>query len=560
MQLTPSDKKTKRYSGGTVLAEQLALLGTRRIFTIPGETFISVLDGLYDRAEIQPVVCRHEGGAAMMAEASAKLTGKPGVVFVTRAPGLANAISGLAVARHDHTPLVLLVGLPSTHVENRGDLQAEEFHGMMSALTKWTTVVRDPQHIPATLARAFHRAQSGRPGPVAIGFPENCLNAPSLPAFVRPHKHAQQAPTSKQLNDIASVLNAAKRPLLLVGGGPWSKKTQKRAEKFAERLDMPVAAAFRCQDFFDNRHKCYVGHAGIAMDAALADSIGRADVVVALGANLGDVTTEGYSLIKSPQPDQVLIHIMPGSEDLSKACRADIAIAASPVEAAKALSKLKPAVDTTKWRTWRRDLRRAYKASRKPVPTPGRVNMERIVRMLSKQLPSTAIITNGAGNYTQFVHRYFTYKGFRSCLAPIAGSMGYGIPAAISAKLEHPKRTVVAFAGDGCFMMSVQELATAVQYGANIIVIIANNGMLGTIRMHQEKRFPKRVIATTLTNPDFVALAESLGAHGERVTRTAEFEPAFKRALNMNKPAVIDLVLDPQAIAPEEILANCTAQ
>ncbi len=555
MQKKTSKTELKPRTGGAVAAEQLSALGIARIFTVPGETFISALDGLYDQPKIQTIVCRNEGGAAMMAEAHAKLTGRPGVVFVTRAPGLANTISGLVVARQDHSPLVLLVGLPKTHVENRGDLQISEFENIMSALTKSVSLVRDPDRIPEVLARAFLQARSGRPGPVAVGLPEDCLNSLCGAETIKPQQPSSSKPTNKQITDVAHALKSAEAPLILVGGGPWNKKSQKRIEAFAERFNIPVAAAFRCQDFIDNRHHCYVGHMGIALDPTLATAVRDADLVLAIGANLGDVTTGGYTLIKSPQPDQTLIHIMPSADDLSKTITADQPIVCAPEKFLKAIAKLR-APRKSRWARWRKDLRQAYTTSLKPKPTPGRVQLEKVVQTLSELLPETAIVTNGAGNYAQFVHRYFCYKGFRTCLAPAAGSMGYGLPAAIAAKLAKPRRTVVAFAGDGCLMMTVQELATAVQYGANIIVIVANNGILGTIRMHQEQRFPDRVIATTLTNPNFAKLADSFGAFGQQVKKTEDFAPAFQYALESNKPALIELLIDPDAITPEETLAN----
>lgn len=555
MQKNTSKPDVKPRTGGVALAEQLSALGVDRIFTVPGETFIAALDGLYDQADIQTIVCRNEGGAAMMAEAHAKLTGRPGVVFVTRAPGLANAISGLVVARQDHSPLLLLVGLPGTSMENRGDLQSFEFERVMGAFTKSVSIVRDPDRIPEVCARTYTQALSDRPGPVAIGLPEDCLNETCMAPVITSLKKKTGTPTNAQLAAVAEALDRAAAPLVIIGGGPWSEKAQRRIESIAELLDLPVAASFRCQDFMDNRHPCYVGHLGIAVDASLAAGVRSADLIIAIGANLGDVSTGGYHLMTAPETDQTLIHVMPSADDLSKAIEADHAIVCSPQKFLKALAKRKVA-NTTRWTMWRQDLRAAYVDSQKPIPTPGQVQLEQVVLTLSDLLPDDAIVTNGAGNYAQFVHRYFRYKGFRTCLAPAAGSMGYGLPAAIAAKLTNPERTVVAFAGDGCLMMTVQELATAVQYGANIIAIVANNGMLGTIRMHQEQRFPGRVIATTLSNPDFVQMAESFGVFGQQVKTTEDFAPAFEHALTCNRPALVELLLDPDAITPQDTLSN----
>lgn len=552
--VSDKNKNAKPVTAGHLVAEQLERLGVRTLFTVPGETFLSVLDGLYDRPKISPVLCRHEGGAAMMAEATAKLTGTPGVVFVTRAPGLANAISGMVVARHDQTPLLLLVGLASTTCENRGDLQADEFQTLMGAVAKSVTIVRDPEQIPDALLRAHKCAMTGRPGPVALAFPQDCLNAQTSARAVKPETPVRLPPHAKQIDALAKALNAAKRPMVLVGGGAWSKTCQKNVEQFAKAFDLPVAAAFRCQDFVDNRKPHYVGHTGIAIDAKLKAGIADSDVLITIGANLGDVTTGNYSHVKSPVPDQTLIHIHPESADISKACRASLSIVADVEATTGALKALKPAFKKSPWANWRRRLRKSHKESLEPQPTPGQVTLEHVVKHIDKSLPSSSIITNGAGNYAQFVHRYFRCKGFRSGLAPAAGSMGYGLPAAIAAKLHHPNRTVVAFAGDGCMTMTLQELGTAVQYGLNVIVIVANNGILGTIRMHQERHYPSRVIATTLVNPNFVKLAESFGARGYRVQSNKEFEDAFSRALQDDIPVVIELMLDPDAITPEKTL------
>lgn len=552
--MVQTSKKTKKQLGGHLVAEQLGLLGVRTLFTVPGETFLAVLDGIYDRPKISPILCRHEGGAAMMAEASAKLTGEPGVVFVTRAPGLANAISGLVVARHDHTPLLLLVGLASTTCENRGDLHADEFKNLMGSVAKSATIVRDPARIPDALLRAHALASSGRPGPVAVAFPQDCLNAYTQARAMKPEARVAPAPSPKHIDAISEALKTAKRPMVLVGGGPWSKACQKNVERFAKAFDLPVTAAFRCQDFVDNRKPSYVGHAGIAIEPTLKSGLEQSDVLIVIGANLGDVTTGNYSHITSPVPDQKLIHIHPNAADISKACRADVSIVADVENATACLADLKPSNKKMVWSDWRRALRKGYKTSLKPQTTPGRVTLEHIVTHLDQVLPPSAIVTNGAGNYAQFVHRYFRYKGTGTCLAPAAGSMGYGVPAAVAAKLHHPNRTVVAFAGDGCMTMTLQELGTAVQYGLNVIVIVANNGLLGTIRMHQEAHYPKRVIATTLTNPNFAMLAESFGATGIQVRSNKAFDEAFAHALEDIRPVVIEVALDPNAITPSKTL------
>lgn len=545
-------------TGGHLLARQLDHLGVRTIFTIPGETFLTALDGLFEQQTIQTIVCRHEGGAAMMAEASAKMTGTPGVAIVTRAPGLSNAISGLAVARHDQTPLLLLVGLPSTALENRGDLQMREFEALMGALAKWSAVVRDTNRIPEFIASAYERAQIGRPGPVVLGFPEDVLSAEATAdvadPIVRPAKPLDQ----RDLATLKDLLSSSETPMLLAGGPGWSSEVEKRIADFARRTNIPVVTAFRCQDYLDNRHPCYVGHAGIAIDEALAMGIKAADTLLVLGANLGDVTTGQYQLIKAPRPDQTLIHIHPAEDVLSSTVSADIAIATSADQFSKALAKLNIKAGRN-WSAWRRDLRLAYERSIQPQTVTGPLQLADVIALLSDMLPDDSIVTNGAGNYTQFLHRYFLYKGYRTCLAPASGSMGYGLPAAIAAQLADPARRVVCVAGDGCLMMSVAELATVAQYGLPVIVLVINNAMYGTIRMHQERRFPGRVIATTLINPDFVALSRSFGFDAMRVTETHQFEEALSRALQCQGPFLIEVIVDEDAIAPKLTLSELKA-
>ena len=399
---------------------------------------------------------------------------------------------------------------------------------------------------------------SGRPGPVVLGLPEDMLSAV---AHAVDAKRANVASTSigmGQRRALEAALNGAKRPLMIVGGPGWGRDVQACVQTFAERWDLPVAAGFRFQDYVDNRHKNYVGHVGIGPDAALAAAVKTADVLFVVGARLGEMTTSGYTMLDIPNPQQFLIHAHPSPDELGTVYRPDLPIASTAVELAAALDTMKPAGKPA-WAEHRAALRAAYESSMKPLPTPGAVQLEQVLVQVSEMLPADAIVTNGAGNYAAFLHRYFTYKGYRTQLSPTSGSMGYGLPAAIAAKIAAPDKTVVAFAGDGCFMMCCQELATACQYGANVITIIANNSTYGTIRMHQEKTYPGRVSGTTLVNPDFAVFARAFGAHGERVLTTAEFKPAFERALASGKPAVIELVTDAEALTARQTLTQIRA-
>lgn len=548
--------------GGKLLIDQLAAEGVARVFEVPGESFLAALDGLYDAAAVRTVVCRHEGGAAMMAEATGKLTGRPGIAFVTRGPGVVNAVSGVYVAEQDATPMILFVGLPTTPLEERAPFQEIDIAALFSGIAKWTAVIRQADRIPEYVARAFRVATSGRPGPVVIGLPENVLSAQTAAAIVAPAAVAGAAPASRDMHDLAQRLGAAERPLLVVGGPGWSVAAKEAVEAFAAALDLPVAAAFRCQDYVDNRHPSYVGHLGFTTDRKLKAGLKAADLVIAVGAELGDIATGGYALLGGPE--QTFVQIHPDPAAILGYREASLAITASAEAFAEALAGFAPNLTGTggaaagprPWGRFRRDLRAAYEASVKPRPTPGAVRLEDVVTIVSRLLPEHGFITNGAGNYSQWVHRYFQFKRFRTGLAPTSGSMGYGLPAAIAAKLAHPDAPVVCFAGDGCFAMTASELGTAVQYGLAMVILIANNGMFGTIRMHQERNFPGRPSGTSLVNPDFAALARAHGAEGATVTRSEDFEAAFREALEADGPYVIDLRLDPEAITPMETLSG----
>ena len=539
--------------GGKILIDQLEIQGATTAFTVPGESFLAALDGLYDSNRIKTIICRQEGGASMMAEAWGKITGAPGVCFVTRGPGAANAVSGLHVARQDSTPMLAFLGMPASGHEDREAFQEIEIKQVFSSLVKWAAVVRQTERIPEYVSHAMHVARSGRPGPVVLGLPEDMLAATCAAVDAKPARIAQSCPGVEDLLLLQDKLANAHRPLMIVGGPGWSVAAQKATEAFADRFDLPVASAFRYQDYFDNRHRCYVGCAGIGLEARLAGAIKDADVLVVLGARLGEITTAGYTLLEIPDPKQFLIHIHPSPDELGSVYRPDLPIAAGAPAFTEALIRVESPTKLA-WSARRAELRAAYEQTLKPTALPGAVKLAQVMRTLSELLPQDGILTNGAGNFAAFVHRYFEYKGYRTGLAPTSGSMGYGLPAAIAAKLAHPTRPVVSVQGDGDFLMTGQELATAAQYSLPVMVIIANNGMYGTIRAHQERAYPRRVIGTTLINPDFAAYARSFGAEGYTVETTADFAPAFRAALASSKPSVIELKLDPEALSTRKTL------
>jgi acetolactate synthase-1/2/3 large subunit len=451
--------------------------------------------------------------------------------------------------------MVLFVGMPAREHEDREAFQEIEVKRLFSSFVKWAAVIRQTERVPEYVSRAFHTARSGRPGPVVLGLPEDMLSATAEAVDSRPAQVASSQPDARAMALLQERLDAAQRPVMIVGGPGWSAEIKDAVEAFADRFDLPVAPAFRYQDYIDNRHRCHVGCAGIGIDPALAAAIKSADLLIVVGARLGEMTTSQYALLDIPDPKQFLVHVHPSPDELGSVYRADLPIAASAQAFAGALGKLRPPAKIA-WSASRAELRRAYERSLEPIPLPGAVKLAEVVRTVSRMLPEDGIVTNGAGNYAAFVHRYFEYKRYRTQLAPTSGSMGYGLPAAIAAKLAHPARPVVNFQGDGCFLMTGQELATAVQYALPIVTVIANNGVYGTIRMHQEREYPNRVVGTTLVNPDFAAYARSFGADGYTVETTGEFAPVFERALQAGKPSVIELKLDPEAISPRKTLSE----
>ena len=534
--------------GGQVLIDQLKIQGVERVFCVPGESYLAALDGLYDSG-IETVIGRQEGGVAMMAEAHGKLTGAPGIAFVTRGPGATNASAGVHVASQDSTPMILFIGQVASDQKDREAFQEIDYGQMFGSIAKWVAQIDRTDRIVEYVSRAFHIAQSGRPGPVVLALPEDMLSAFSEGGDAPKAHGVALAASGADAIKIAARLQAAERPLVIVGGGVWSAKAAADMARFATRFELPVGTAFRRQDYFDNRHPHYAGDVCIGINPALADKVKQADVILALGTRLGEITSGGYSLFDIPKPKQRLIHVYPDATELGRIYHADQSVACSPVDMARALAGLEPDDDPLRDSTWRQGLHQAYCAWGAPQHSVGDVKMEQIIGHVNQVLPETAIVTNGAGNYAAWLHRYFDYKTYGSQLAPTSGSMGYGLPAAVAAKLAHRNRDVICFAGDGCFQMTMQEFGTAAQYGANIVVIISNNGIYGTIRMHQEQHYPGRVSGTVMHNPKFAALAQSYGGHGEVVRKTDEFPAAFERARTSNLPAIIELITDPRALS-----------
>jgi acetolactate synthase I/II/III large subunit len=541
-------------TGGQLVADCLRLHGVDTVFTVPGESFLAVLDALYDaRQDIRTIVCRQEGGAANMAEAYGKLTGLPGVVMVTRGPGAANASIGVHTGLQDSTPMIVLIGQVGRDAYEREAFQEVDFRQMYGPLAKWVTQIEDPARIPELMSRAFYTAVSGRPGPVVLALPEDMLTASATVPLGDPYQVVRPAPGARDMERLREALARAERPLMVVGGGGWSAETGADVAALAEANDLPIVTSFRCQDYVDNTHRCYAGHLGIGLDPALAARMKAADLLLVVGARLGEITTAGYTLVAIPRPAARLVHVHAGVEELGRVYQSDVPINAGSAEFAAAARRLPP-VEGRRWADWTREARAEYRRTLESAPQPGALDLGEVMKVLGRRLPADAIVTNGAGNYTGWVHRFHVFRRFRTQLAPTSGAMGYGVPAAVAAKLVHPERVVVSLNGDGCFLMCGQELSTAVRYGLDPVFLVVNNGMYGTIRMHQEREYPARVHGTDLVNPDFAAYARAFGAHGELVEKTAEFEPALERALGAGRAALLELRVDPEAITTRTTL------
>ena len=541
-------------SGGRILVDQLKIHGADLAFCVPGESYLPVLDALYaHRDGIRLITCRHESGAANMAEAYGKLTGKPGLCFVTRGPGATNASIGVHTAFQDSTPMILFIGQVGSDFVEREAFQEIDYRRMFGEMAKWVAQIDRADRVPEFIAHAYQVATCGRMGPVVLALPEDMLSAEVEVADARAWQRVGISPGDQALVRLSGVLQSAERPFVLVGGSGWDNESCADLQHFIETQQLPAGCAFRFQDLFDNAHPNYAGDVGIGINPKLAARIKAADLVIALGPRLGEMTTGGYGLITAPVPQQKLVHIHAGAEELGRVYQADLMINATMPSMARALAAL-PRLTRAVVEAGANEANADYRAWQARKEIPGKVQMWEVMQHLESVLPADAILCNGAGNYATWVHRFHRYRGFRTQLAPTSGAMGYGVPAAIGAKAVHPDRMVIAFAGDGCFLMTGQELATAVQYQLNVIFIVVNNGMYGTIRMHQEREYPGNVYGTALTNPDFAAYARAFGAHGEVVESTAEFAPAFARAIKAGKPALIEIRIDPEAISPNTTL------
>jgi acetolactate synthase I/II/III large subunit len=535
-------------TGGQIVLDQLAANGIDAAFCVPGESFLALLDALYD-APTRLITCRHEASAANMAVAYGKLTGRPGVCLVTRGPGATQASVGVHTAAQDSAPLLLLVGQVSRAVRGREAFQELDVPAVFGPMAKWAAEAGDPARLPELLSRAVRVATSGRPGPVVLALPEDVLAGSARVADGRPVRPVAPGAVPADLARLRELLGGARRPLVVAGGPGWTEAAAADLRGVAEASRLPVAVSFRSQDVLDNRSPSYVGDLGISPNPALAERVRAADLVVAVGPRLGEITTSGYRLLEAPLPHQRLVHVHPGLAELGRLYQPELAINAAVAPFLAAWRSVPP-VRGDAWAAWTEAARTNYLAWVRPWPAPGRVDLGQAIVAMRERLGDDAIVASGAGNYSAWVHRFFQFRRHGTQLAPKSGAMGFGLPAALAAKVVHPDRAVVAVAGDGDFLMCGQELATAVQHGLDVVVLVVNNGRYGTIRMHQERSYPGRVIATDLDNPDFPALAEAYGAAGEAVTDTAAFPDAFERALAAGRPALLDLHVDPEAIAP----------
>ncbi len=544
---------------GHVLVDQLRIHGNDHVFCVPGESYLPVLDGLFD-ADIQVTVCRQEGGAAIMAEAYGKLTGRPGVCLVTRAPGAANAFAGVHVASQDSTPMILLVGQIDRAMRDREAFQEMDYRAVFGTQVKWVAQIDQAERIPEYLSRAFHVALSGRPGPVVLALPEDMLGETIVVADARPCRVPHTLPAPAQVRDLSDRLARAERPLAILGGSRWDADAVRAFGAFAQRHAIPVAVQFRRQMLCPVDHPCFIGDLGLGADPRLLAAVRESDLILVVGGRLSEVPSQGYTLLDIPDPSQTLIHVHPDVGELNRVYQADVAMACAPADWLRTIEACAPtATASRRLRCERLHADRQAWSNPSAVRHPGALQMGLVMEHLNAVLPDDAILTNGAGNYATWLHRFYRFRAYGTQLAPTSGSMGYGLPAAVAAQRLHPDRRVVCFAGDGCFMMHGQEFATAVQYGLPIIVILIDNGMLGTIRMHQERRYPGRVSATTLRNPDFAAYAHAFGGHGERVETTAEFAPALQRAFDSGLPSILHCLLDPEAVTPTTTLSKLRA-
>ena len=546
---------TKR-TGGQLLIDALIANETDTIFGVPGESYLEALDAIYERRnKINFITCRQEGGAAYMADGYANATGKPGVCFVTRGPGVANASIGLHTAYQGSTPMILLIGQIPRHQMEREAFQEINYKQMLGPITKWVAQIDQVERIPEFINRAMSIAMSGRPGPVALALPEDMLRdmaeVDDLPPAVLP----KSVPAPDDIDTMSELLKNAKRPLMVLGGGSWNAQGRAAIHQFVERNAIPVASGFRRQDLFDNTHPCYIGNLGFGSFQQLLDYVPSCDLIIAVGSRLADATVRKYTLVKAPKPTQKLVHVLSSPDELGRVLTPDVAICCDLNQFAQKVNKTAP-VENPVWADLCTELAQGFQSNLFLGPQTGPVDMGKIMEYLRANLPDDAIITNGAGNYADWPNKMFTYKSAHTTLAPISGAMGYSVPSAVAAKQAFPDRVVVSFAGDGDFLMNGQEIATAVQYNLNPIILVINNSSYGTIRMHQENRHPDRVSGTDLVNPDFAAFARSFGANGEVIEATEQFIPAFERALASNTATLLELRVGPDSFGPDTSISK----
>ncbi|MGY9035523.1 MAG: thiamine pyrophosphate-binding protein [Rhodobacterales bacterium] len=540
--------------GGHILVDQLKVNGIKRVFSVPGESFLAALDGLYNSG-IENIVCRQEGGAAMMAEADAKITSSPGVVFVTRGPGATNASSGVHIAMQDSTPLIVFVGQVPLEHRDREAFQEIDYERFFSPIAKWVAEVKDLKRLPEYISRAFQVSQGGRPGPVIISLPEDILSGvcevPDRPRVVL----GQQFTSDSEVKKIEKAIIKAERPLVIAGGTGWSKEAVKNLGVFVKNFNLPVATTFRRQHLMDNRHDCYIGDLGTGMNPALAKTVKESDLIIAIGTRLGEIATGGYELIDPKKPEQKIIHIHKDPNELGHVYQPTLSVLSSTENILNQFIDL-PKLVNPEWSARTNEVRNNYLNWITPKETPGPVKLEKIIEWLSNNLPEDSIVTNGAGNYAAFLHRYFVFKEYPTAIGPTSGSMGYGFPASIAAKLRFPDKTVICMAGDGCFQMTLNEMSTAAHNKLAIIVIVVNNGKYATIRMHQEKHYPGRVSGTEIHNPDFAALAKAYGGFGVKVQKTEDFVAAYDQAVASGLLSVIELKIDDEVLSTSQTVSE----
>ena len=547
--------KDNARTGGEILIDQLSIQGVRHAFCVPGESYLAALDAFYG-SDIKLMVCRHESAAAIMAETVGKITGRPGVCFVTRGPGATHASAGIHIARQDSSPMIVFVGQVGREMREREAFQELDYRAVFGTMAKWATEIDDPARIPEIVSRAFHTACNGRPGPVVIALPEDMLreriSVPDATAF----EPVEIWPGESDMRRLQDLLAAAKRPIALIGGSRWTEQTTLAMMRFAERFALPVATTFRRGHLFDGLHPCYAGDFGIGPNPKLLARVKGADLVLLIGGRFSEMPSQSYSVFDIPEPQIKLVHVHPGAEELGRVYHAHLAINAAPTAFCLALEKLQAPTDIA-WRGESDSAHADYLAwGEKATPVPGAVNLGEIMVWLRDNLPPDAVITLGAGNFAGWVHRFYRVRKFGGLVGATSGSMGYGLPAALAMQTLYPDRTVVCVAGDGDFLMTGQDFATAVQYKLPVIVLVADNGIYGTIRMHQERDYPGRVIATDLRNPDFVGYALAFGGYGAVVEKTADFPAAFAAARASGKPSIIHLKIDPEAITPSATLTG----